>query len=155
MHPVRHALHFTVFAAAVFFWPGALPPSDAKDGQAAHFSRELMAGQTLMNFCAGKYDTDAGLCSGYIMAVAEAMTTGQPIFGQRACGHAGIKAQQLVDLVRLDIADRPDLGAQPAGVMVASILAAQFPCQDSYRAAAQSGAAGSLHQGDITAEPLQ
>lgn len=141
MHPVRHALHFIIVTLVVFFWPGALPPSDAKDG----FSRELMAGQTLMVFCNSKHDTDVGLCNGYIMAVAEAMTTNQPVFGQRACGHEGIKAQQLVDLVRLDLTDRPDLGTQPAGVMVASVLAGQFPCPDTYRSAAQG----------ITAEPLQ
>jgi hypothetical protein len=131
MHPVRHALHFIVLTLAVFFWPGALPPSDAKDG----FSRELMAGKTLMVFCNSKHDTDVGLCNGYIMAIAEAMTTNLPVFGQRACGHEGIKAQQLVDLVRLDLTDRPDLGAQPAGVMVASVLAGQFPCTNPYRAA--------------------
>ena len=145
MHPVRHALHFIIFATAAFFWPGTLTHSDAKD----NFPRELMAGQTLMNFCIGKYDTDIGVCNGYIMAVAEAMITGQPVFGQRACGHAGVKAQQLADLVRMDIADRPDLGTQPAGVMVASILAAQFPCQN-FGSAAQP-----LNSGDISAEPLQ
>ncbi|MGZ9109196.1 MAG: Rap1a/Tai family immunity protein [Micavibrio sp.] len=142
MHPVRHALHFIVILLAVFLWPGQIPLSDANDG----FSRDLIGGKTFMVFCKGKHDTDLGVCNGYIMAVAEAMTSEQPVFGQRACGHAGIKAQQLVDLVRMDLAENADLSNHPAGVMVASILARQFPCYDNYEPAAGSR--------DVMVEPL-
>lgn len=132
MHPVRHLFRFLVILSLAYLAPGAVVKSDAKDG----YSRELIAGQTLLNFCSGRYDTDLGVCNGYIMAVAEAMTSEQPVFGQRACGHAGVKAQQLVELVRMEAGEMPQMQTLPAGVMVASVLSHAFPCYDQYEPAA-------------------
>ena len=142
MHSFRHAFRFMIVLLLAYLALGSIVPSDAKDG----FSRELIAGKTLLTFCSGQYDTDLGICNGYIMAVAEAMTSEAPVFGQRACGHAGIKAQQLVELVRMEAGEMPQIQTQPAGVMVASVLAHAFPCYDDYEPA--SGARA------VTAEPL-
>lgn len=132
MHPVRHLFHFTIILSIAYLAPGVVVSSDAKDG----YSRELIAGQTLLTFCSGRFDTDLGICNGYIMAVAEAMTSEQPVFGQRACGHAGVKAQQLVELVRMEAGEMPQMQTLPAGVMVASVLSHAFPCYDQYEPAA-------------------
>jgi hypothetical protein len=95
-----------------------------------------MDGQTLMTFCSGKFDTDFGICSGYVMAVAEMMMSGQAAYGQRSCGHDGIKAQQLVDLVRMDVSEDADVARKSAGPMVATILSKSFPCYDALEPAA-------------------
>lgn len=127
MRVFRHAFRFVLVATAVFFGFGQSAFSGAE---------KAMDGQTLMTFCSGKYDTDFGVCSGYIMAVAELMMSGQSVHGQRSCGHDGIKAQQLVDLVRMDVAENKDVASQAAGAMVANILARSFPCYDSLEPAA-------------------
>lgn len=150
MHPVRHVFHFTIILLVAYLAPGSIVRSDANDS----FSRELIAGKTLLNFCTGKYDTDLGLCNGYIMAVAEAMTSEQPVFGQRACGHAGIKAQQLVELVRMEAGEMPQMQTQPAGVMVASVLSNAFPCYDDYEPASGASSGTGYHSRAVTAEPL-
>lgn len=125
----RYAFRFGAVLLLAFLAPWQVGSSDAEE-------RNMMPGKTLMTFCSGKYDTDVGVCSGYIMAVAEAMAQKQGLYGQKACGHDGIKAQQLVDLVKLDIGDHPDLEKQPAGPMVAGIIARSFPCYADYEPAA-------------------
>ena len=84
-----------------------------------------------MQYCRSSYDTDIGLCSGYVMAVAETMHGGRAVMGRRACGHEGIKAQQLVDLVRVEAGNNPNLIHQGAGMMVAHILSTAFRCYDA------------------------
>jgi Rap1a immunity proteins len=121
---VKSALRFFAILFLVLLGPGGVHDSGAEPGA------DAMYGDVLMNYCQGMTDTDIGLCSGYIMAVAEGMAFGRNIFGQNACGHDGIRAQQLVDLVKLEIAEHPGMKAMPAGVMVAGILARSFPCYD-------------------------
>lgn len=123
----RHVFRFFLIAAAAFFGFGHVAFSSAGRG---------MDAQTLMTFCSGKFDTDFGICSGYISAVAEAMLDGNALYGARACGHDGVKAQQLVDLVRMDFSEDDALRRQSAGEMVAGILARSFPCYDNISPAA-------------------
>ncbi len=103
---------------------GIAPFSGARGADALHAS-------ALMQYCRSTYDTDIGLCSGYIMAVAEMMQGGRSVMGRRACGHEGIKAQQLVDLVRVEAGNKPDLVHQGAGMMVVHILSTAFRCYDA------------------------
>ncbi len=126
MRAFRYVVRFMLIATAVFFGFGQAAFSGAGQGVARGID-----GRTLMTFCSGKYDTDLGVCSGYIMAVAEAMMAGERVYGQRSCGHDGIKAQQLVDLVRMDVGENDSITRQGAGTMVADILARSFPCYDS------------------------
>lgn len=130
MRRYRHSFRFIFVSLLVFFSPAQIQISGAAPGP------ETMHGDTLMTYCAGQYDIDLGVCTGYILAIAETMVTGQTSFGQRACGHDGVKAQQLVDLVRLELGQQPDLKNQPAGVMVANVLASAFPCLDDITPAA-------------------
>lgn len=127
MRAFRHAFRFLLIATAVFFGFGQAAFSGPEKG---------IDGQTLMTFCSGKYDTDFGICSGYVMAIAEAMMAGETVYGQRSCGHDGIKAQQLVDLVRMDVGEENSITRQGAGPMVANILARSFPCHDLLEPAA-------------------
>lgn len=140
MRHCRHFFRFILVSLLAFFSPAQIQISGAAPGSKTMpteaMSAETMHGDTLMTYCAGQYDVDLGICTGYILAIAETMVTGQASFGQHACGHDGIKAQQLVDLVRLELGQQPDLKNQPAGVMVANVLASAFPCLDDLAPAA-------------------
>ena len=119
---IRTLSRFLVIMILTLLGPGHITLSGASPGA------DVLYGDTLMSYCAGGTDTDLGLCSGYIMAVAESMADGQFSFGHRSCGHDAIRAQQLVDLVKIEVSEHPDMKVMPAGVMVAGILARSFPC---------------------------
>lgn len=131
MRAIRYAFRFTLIGTAVFFGFGQVAFSGPGEGHVKGID-----GRTLMTFCSGKYDTDFGVCSGYIMAVAELMMSGETVYGQRSCGHDGVRAQQLVELVRMDAGEDKDITRQPAGLMVANVLAKSFPCYDGLGSAA-------------------
>lgn len=120
MKGFRHVFRFVMIAGIVFFGSGQIAVSSGQE--------RGLDGQTLVTFCTGKFDTDFGVCSGYVMAVAEMMMRGNPAYGRHACGHDGIKAQQLVDLVRMEVSENRDLVRQQAGPLVAHVLAQSFPC---------------------------
>lgn len=124
MSRFRHALRFTIILCLAFFCVGQIKVSDA------NASRDSLHGTTLATYCAGKFDVDAGVCTGYILAISEALIQGSTVFGYKACGHDVIKGQQLVDIVKFDLSENPDQVNQPAGAMVAGILSRSFPCYD-------------------------
>jgi len=115
---------FLIISGLVYFSPIHIGLSGAQE------SRDALHGSILAEYCRGHTDIDVGICTGYILAVAEAMLSGREAYGHRACGHDGVRAQQLVDLVRLDLGRNRDLTAQPAGTMVAQILAGSYQCSD-------------------------
>lgn len=124
MRTFRHAFRFWIVAFLVYF--GGIQGAVSGNG---------MDGRTLMTFCNGKFDTDFGICSGYITAISEVMLSGHAVQGYRACDHDGIRAQQLVDLIRLDIGENAAMQNQSATRMVAAILADAFPCMNDYEPA--------------------
>lgn len=149
MRHIRHTLRFT--AVLVF---SLLTPWQVSHSGAEVLPQDTLGGKTLMTFCTGKTDVDSGVCSGYIMAIAEAMSGGQAMYGQKACNLDGIKAQQLSDLVRMDISENSNIQTMKAGPMVAAVMAKSFPCYNDY-----APAAGGDNMNDedhrILAEPLK
>lgn len=117
--------------------------------------RSALSGQHLMSFCNSKYDVDAGFCSGYIAAIAETMAV-QQTYAQHSCGHAGVKPQQWMDTVKIEVDANPSLVQLPAGVMVAQIVAMSYPCYNDYEPAAGGDADVSAPRAieGYTAEPL-
>lgn len=154
MRLIRQTLRFTAVLLAAYLAPGQINLSGAQSlaqGVSQSAPQSNMGGKTLMTFCGGKSDVDSGVCSGYIIAIAEAMSAGQIVYGQKACGLEGIKAQQLSDLVRMDINEHADIQTMKAGPMVAAVMAKSFPCYNDY-----APAAGEISGGDklISMEPL-
>jgi hypothetical protein len=128
MHAIRHIFRFTIVLLAALLAPGQI----ALSGVNETIPQDNLGGKTLMTFCDGKTDTDAGICNGYILGIAEAMTAGQMMYGQKSCNTDGIKAQQLSDLIRMTLDENPKLQSQKAGPMVAGVLAKAYPCYDDY-----------------------
>lgn len=147
MRHIRHTLRFIAVLLLSLLAPWQVPHSGAEV-----LPQDALGGKTLMTFCTGKSDVDSGVCSGYIMAVAEAMSGGQAMYGQKACNLDGIKAQQLSDLVRMDIAGNPAIQTMKAGPMIAAIMSKSFPCYNDYAPA--SGGSMNGEDNRIIAEPL-
>lgn len=137
MNIARKSIRLTFLLGLALILPGHVSLSGAQ-GVPNNLPRTAMSGQTLMTFCASKHDVDAGFCSGYIAAVAEAMLV-QPAYAQRACDHATVKPQQLVDTVKIEVDADPSLTRLPAGVMVAQVMAMSYPCYNDYAPAAGDG----------------
>lgn len=82
----------------------------------------------LRDMCTSKMDVDYGFCAGYVTAVAHTLLT-QTVNGQRACSHANVRSQQLVDTFNTwaDLfPDRLNMNAEDA---VAAAMARAFPCR--------------------------
>lgn len=150
MRLIRNILRFTAILLAAYLAPGQINLSGAQ-GLTHNAPQSNLGGKTLMTFCGGKSDVDSGVCSGYIIAIAEAMSAGQTVYGQKACGLEGIKAQQLSDLVRMDIREHEDVQTMKAGPMVATVMAKSFPCYNDYVPAAGEKLENDNH---ISMEPL-
>jgi len=69
-----------------------------------------------------------GLCSGYIIAVADVMENGQVISGWKACTPNGVTSIQLVDVVKRWLANTPQYRHYSATSLVAQALEKAFPC---------------------------
>lgn len=93
-------------------------------GEAGRFS-----GDTLASYCSSPYDVDAGYCAGYVTAIAEIMTE-QPLYGFHACNLAGIRSQQLMEIVAQDLkkTDEDSVKSDNARFRTAGALARAFPC---------------------------
>ncbi|MDH3594611.1 MAG: Rap1a/Tai family immunity protein [Rhodospirillales bacterium] len=90
-------------------------------------------GKSLRQRCATVQWTSpsAGLaCRGYIGAVADILTDGNKVYGQRACPPPGAKREALVKAVRDWLGRHPDLLQQKASVVTAQALAEMYPCEN-------------------------
>ena len=85
-------------------------------------------GKDLITMCSGLYDVDYGYCAGYMKAVADIMMD-QPVYGSRACHHAGVRPEQLVENLKMQAGEDPALAQQPASVLASQSLSRSFPCR--------------------------
>jgi len=81
----------------------------------------------LQDLCNSRYDVDAGMCAGYVTAVAERlMIDNNP--HQRVCLSPAIAPQILVDNIRNVWAKQPPEAQDLAAQTVESALRQQFRC---------------------------
>lgn len=84
-------------------------------------------GSDLNNLCHSHYDTDYGLCAGYVTGIADVMLQ-QDVYGASACGHRNVKSEQLIALVNRYLENNPKAHSIPARDVVSLTLARAFPC---------------------------
>ncbi len=86
-----------------------------------------MTADSLRKMCDSRYDIDAGMCAGYIMAVAETvMQDSNP--GRRVCLSPAISPQTLMDHVRDYWQQNPPAPQDLASFSVDLALRARFRC---------------------------
>lgn len=77
--------------------------------------------------CASRYDVDAGMCAGYVKAIAEQlMHDSDP--RAKFCLSPAVSAQTLVDNVRRGWATRPPVAQDLAVDSVSGVLKDRFRC---------------------------
>jgi len=111
---------FTVFALALLFC-FASPARATDPGSGA-----LSAGD-LHGLCTSSSDIDYGYCAGYVSAVAHVLLD-QPVGGVRACHHANVRSQQLIDTFNSWTELFPERMGDDAATAVAAAFARAFPC---------------------------
>lgn len=92
-------------------------------------NREGLTGTELLEFCNSKYDTDYGFCAGYISGIANAMLSA-PVSGERACHHAPVRSEQLIDIYRNYAEVFPSNMRGSAAKTTAAAIARAFPCAE-------------------------
>ena len=70
-----------------------------------------------------------GLCSGFVIAIGEAVGQSYGVYGWRACFPTQTTRQQWVDVVKRYLDRHPEQRHLLAGFLVAKALAEAFPCK--------------------------
>jgi hypothetical protein len=91
-------------------------------------AEQSFSGAELNVLCTSASDIDYGYCAGYITSVANILAS-QSVDGYRACNHANVRSQQLVDTFRTWAEIFPDKLRSSADTAVAQSLARAFPCR--------------------------
>lgn len=90
---------------------------------------DFLDGNKLHETCNKETDFSfQGFCHGYIIAVADVMDDGQVMFGFKVCTPEGVKAPQLIDVVKRWLANNPQDRHYAADSLIAGALDEAFPC---------------------------
>lgn len=90
-------------------------------------ARAQMTAVELQNLCTSRYDVDAGMCAGYIKAIAEELMQ-DPDPRAKVCLSPAIGPQTLVDNVQRGWATRAPQPQDFANDSVAGVLKERFRC---------------------------
>jgi hypothetical protein len=90
-------------------------------------------GNTLYKDCSSKPgksgdDFQVGVCTGYVVGIAEVMFSGNQVNGFRACAPEGITRRQVTDIVVKWLNENPTERHRAAVGLVAAALTKAFPC---------------------------
>jgi hypothetical protein len=75
-----------------------------------------------------KGDVNSAFARGYIFAVSDLMSDEISLNGYTACIPMGIPSTQLLDVVKQDLEDHPELRHHNAEILVAWSFSQSFPC---------------------------
>jgi hypothetical protein len=120
---MRAAAAVIIACALMLSLPASAAPSGT-DSASGPFS-----GAELHGMCMSDSDVDYGYCAGYVTAVAHSLLN-RSIGGYRACNHANVRSQQLVDTFNSWAELFPGRLSADADTAVAAALARAFPCQN-------------------------
>ena len=109
-----------IFTLVLFFCGDA--SAQIKPNAPYHFTAQQLA-----DWCNSDYDTEYGICAGYLTAVADIMLQ-QDVHGISACNHKAVKSEQLIKLYTQYLQNNVAHGARPARDVVAEALSRAFPC---------------------------
>ena len=92
-------------------------------------ARADTTGNDLWRICTSKDARDNGLCYGYVTAIAEVI--GQPagIYGHHACLSNDTAIQQIVDVVKRYLDQRPEVRHYGAYNLLVPVLVEAFLCK--------------------------
>ena len=91
-------------------------------------AKTYMTGQELRTMCSSKFNTDYGMCAGFVTGIADVLLQ-QKVDGIKACHMTTVKTQQLMTLVTKYIDKHPEMLSEPARYAVAKALENSFFCE--------------------------
>jgi len=91
-------------------------------------AKTYMTGQELRKMCSSRFNTDYGMCAGFVTGVADVLLQ-QKVDGIKACHMTSVKTQQLMTLVTKYIDRHPDMLSKSARYAVAKALENSFFCE--------------------------
>jgi hypothetical protein len=117
-------MRIILFAICMFVLSlGTVTSATAQGVNAPYHFTAMQLGE----LCNSEYDTDYGLCAGYVTAIADVMLQ-QDIYGTSACNHKNVKSEQLIALTKRYLESNPEVAQTPARDVVSLALSRAFPC---------------------------
>jgi len=129
----------TVMIAALGLGVFVTAPNDSAAVQKA--AAGFIDGKTLFERCnamgsftgAGPGDAVIGSCMGYILGIADVMSTGTAVRNYKACFPPKARFVQIRATVMADLKKFPRFRKLPAAQLVAAAFAFAYPCPDRVR----------------------
>jgi Rap1a immunity proteins len=90
-------------------------------------ARLFLNGNDLLARCTSA-GYDAGVCEGYVMAIADAMSGGNSVLGARACIGLQVTGAQVRDVVVAALRRNPPTRHLSARSLAANAIEDAFPC---------------------------
>jgi hypothetical protein len=100
-------------------------PASAQEQEGRVFD----TGNDLWSHCSGKGDAHFGLCAGFVVGIADAMSNVTGILGRRACIPLPVSRGQAIDVVKQFLEQHPEKRHETAVSLAAEALAGAFPCK--------------------------
>jgi hypothetical protein len=112
------------------FWAIVFLTATLFGSQDSALAAAFKTGSSLKSNCDDTIiDFSAGLCTGFIVGVADVMGDGNEINGFRACVPDNVIVNQVVNVARQYLARNPAQRHFSAASLVASALQEAFPCK--------------------------
>jgi hypothetical protein len=86
-------------------------------------------GNDLWSVCSCKSAVQSGLCMGFVMGIADAMSTGNAILGTMMCLPEHVTGEQAQDVVKQFLEQHPERRHYTATTIAADALKEAFPCK--------------------------
>jgi hypothetical protein len=89
----------------------------------------LITADKLYNACQSSNDEDQGVCLGYVMGIADALSSPNGLFGLSACTNKGVKVGELRDIVMKFLENHEAKRRFAAATGLTEALSERFPCK--------------------------
>jgi Rap1a immunity proteins len=90
----------------------------------------LITGDKLYSACQSWSDKDQGVCLGYIMGIADALSSPNGLLGRSACPSKGVKVGELQDIMMKFLDNHETKRQFAAATVLTEAFAERFPCKE-------------------------
>ena len=101
---------------------------DAKINYDVVTMKKLMSASLLKNTCESEREINQGVCIGYLMGIADSLSSSEGLFGIKACMPDGVTVTILKVLTLQEIKNHQEWLELAAGPIVAHAFAIKYPC---------------------------
>ena len=114
---------------AVFVMFSLASNAAAQDEYSITKMKKIIDISLLRKACDGQREIDQGVCIGYLMGIADALSTPDGLFGVKACMTDGVTSTDLREAAFSELQKHPDWAKLAAAPIVARAYGIRYPCQ--------------------------